>query len=168
MNIINHLLLQDLPPLSVSNSFLATDDSSLILLKPEVKMLDEPDKRKFSTHLNSLINDLLVGRLSLALNFNQSQALWKNAISSYPWRFKYYHHMASAPVEALVLRGSGSAARIKQLLRNAWQGTINGLSSDVPFKLELVHGSDPTEFRTEMDILNLDVANRIGLDQNRQ
>lgn len=168
MKIINHLLLQDLPPLSVSESFLATDDSSLILLKPEIKMLDEPDKRRFNSHLNNLIRGLLVGKLNVALNFNQSQALWKDAISSYPWRYKYYHHMTSAPVEALVLRGSGSATRIKQLLRNAWQGTIGSLSADVPFKMELVHGSDPTAFRTEMDVLNLDVANRIGLNQNKQ
>lgn len=165
-SVILQIIFANLPPEVVANSFLVGSDSSLLIKKPETYKLDHTDQTKLNLDLERMSERVLIGRINIRLNLLQAISMWQHSISQFAWQNAYYEHMTEKPVEILILKGAATAKSVKKEIRKKWQKTIQALSIDQPFSLDLIHGSDEGEMLRELEILNLDTKQRVRQKQS--
>jgi hypothetical protein len=133
-----------------------TEDVSVLLLKPEVALLDLQEKNQLAAFLEAdfSLNGVPLCIFPVSIDKETARNLWLKDIAKYEWAETYYEYMASAPCIALVLKGRESAFCMKKKIRTEMAGSILRVKTVLGsgFSPDIAHGSDPGDGYSEFQI----------------
>lgn len=136
---------------------------SILLLKPEIRYLEEAERNQLTQLLESHFSACGEPLCVFPLNLDKETAreLWQRDVGHFPWAESYYEHMSSSPCIAIILSDKDSAYNLKKAIRTEMSQSISRIRGILgcDFIPDIVHGSDPHDGFVELQRF-IEIASR--------